>query len=200
MFYLSIISYFFLSILINQEERYVIWSADYKVVNDDFQKEVKPDLDKKSWQYYEDAVLKTGIFTIYQISDSQIDIVLIPVLDRKMSWKGNQLNAYTLQHEKLHFDLTELFARKIRQKIQSFQNKDVNDIDIYENMIDSLLNQYESYQIEYDHETMGGNIKEKQEEWNGRILKSLNKLCEFSTDNLQLTNDMKEELQNQNLN
>jgi hypothetical protein len=99
----------------------------------------------------------------------------------------------------LHFDLTELFARKIRQKIQSFQNEGINDIDIYENMIDSLLNQYESYQIEYDHDTMGGNIKEKQAEWNDGILQLLNKLCKFSTDNLQLTKDIKKELQNQNL-
>jgi hypothetical protein len=82
--------------LINQQVRYIIWSVDYKIVNSDFQKEVKPDLDNKSWKYHEDAVLKTGIFTLYQISNSQIDIVLIPVFDREMSWKGNQLNEYTL--------------------------------------------------------------------------------------------------------
>jgi hypothetical protein len=44
-------------------------------------------------------------------------------------------NAYVLQHEQIHFNISELYARKIRKSADSLARKNITNLNIYRNMV-----------------------------------------------------------------
>ena len=46
-------------------------------------------------------------------------VVVEAFFDKQNSWVKKDTTAYALKHEQLHFDITELYARKLKQSIQS---------------------------------------------------------------------------------
>ena len=92
------------------------------------------------------------------------------------SWyKPEQCNENTLQHEQLHFDITELFARKMRIQVEqaTFSNNvkaEINDIYL------EVLADLEKLQERYDWETDFSRNLANQEKWNNRIADALKRL------------------------
>lgn len=77
-----------------------------------------------------------------------------------------------LQHEQLHFDISELYARKMRFKLQrtAFSENVKQEIrDIYR----EILKELEDFQDKYDWETNFSRNREAQLEWNARIAEAL---------------------------
>jgi len=86
-----------------------------------------------------------------------------------------------LDHERLHFDIGEVYARKIRSVIDSLRRKGETRINIYTEAIDSLLDQWEQYGNAYDEETSHGLRPSKQAEWAIKIQKELSALEKYAT-------------------
>ncbi|MEJ6981581.1 hypothetical protein WG906_14030 [Pedobacter sp. P351] len=80
---------------------------------------------------------------------------------------------YTLEHEQLHFDITELFARKIRKVIQQKGPMFPRDA---QKLFTIYLEELEAWQDTFDNETEHGIKTEEQLRW--KILLS-NQLKEF---------------------
>jgi hypothetical protein len=83
-----------------------------------------------------------------------------------------------LQHEQRHFDLCEVYARKLRQKLakRSWTGDDADKIDrIYQHLYKELNER----QLKYDEETVHGLDTDKQHEWNEQIAKELNELTDY---------------------
>lgn len=91
------------------------------------------------------------------------------------SWyKPDICDDFILQHEQLHFDIAELFARKMRDKLKrtSFSDNVKSEIrKIYKD----ILKELEDYQELYDWETNFSRNREKQLEWNEKIALLLKK-------------------------
>nr|WP_299383648.1 DUF922 domain-containing protein [Allomuricauda sp.] len=91
------------------------------------------------------------------------------------SWyKPEVCDDLILSHEQLHFDIAELFARKMRDKLErtSFSDNVKQEIrDIYRD----ILKELEEYQDLYDWETSFSRNAQKQLEWNQKIAKALDK-------------------------
>ena len=81
----------------------------------------------------------------------------------------------TLAHERLHFDITELHARKFRQRVGSyrFSSNIDSEIDVIYNNINKELR---AMQKLYDSETSHSRIVEKQEVWNKYVQEELKKM------------------------
>jgi len=87
-------------------------------------------------------------------------------------------NAHILAHEQLHFDITELYARKFRQQLAELE---VNqNIKAQMNALHNAINEAVSKtQKRYDQETMHSMNIEKQKEWEVFIGKELKALDQF---------------------
>ena len=81
---------------------------------------------------------------------------------------------YILSHEQGHFDIAEIFARKLYKKMSEYKfnrrtyQKELNKI------YQDILDEKEEIQNDYDRETNHSINKEKQAEW----LKKLKRLLE----------------------
>ncbi len=89
------------------------------------------------------------------------------------SWYRPALcNENTLSHEQLHFDISELFARKMRDRLDRTSFSDDVKAEIRK-IYKEILEELQDYQEQYDWETNFSRNREKQAEWNQKIAKAL---------------------------
>lgn len=72
-----------------------------------------------------------------------------------------------LSHEQLHFDITELYARKLRTRLASMKNP--CDKSSVGSVYQANENAFVEFVKQYDIETSHGVNKQKQIEWESRI-------------------------------
>ena len=91
-------------------------------------------------------------------------------------YKSKRVNENVLSHEQLHFDIAELYARKMNEVlIKKGFIKEVEARKTY----DSINLMYSKRQSMYEKETEFGTIIDKQEIWNQRISQELEELKNF---------------------
>lgn len=95
------------------------------------------------------------------------------------SWSVDMDSEALLKHEQTHFDLTEYFARKMRQNFHDFKNPCSLPEEKILAMVDSVYTELEITHQLYDQYTMHGLNKENQKLWNDIVMKSLLELNEF---------------------
>lgn len=82
----------------------------------------------------------------------------------KHSWVYER-DAYLLLHEQLHFDIAELYARKMRMEFQKLKVKKIANYDSYAAVYNRLWNQCRSMQKQYDKETKHGQLRAENDKW-----------------------------------
>lgn len=107
--------------------------------------------------------------------NGEITFKAMAVFDKNLSWvKPDCKDARLLAHEQLHFDIAEIFARRLETKLNSLKlsRKDIKTIK-------KLQQQYSRKQLEvqkrYDEETIHGIRAEQQKEWRKATDRQLNK-------------------------
>lgn len=107
------------------------------------------------------------------------------VFKKYESWKKDTAE-YLLAHEQLHFDIAELYARKLRKAIQDVPKTNRNPTEeVFNTVIQKLYLENASMQRKYDEETIHGIIAESQIKWEKKIslkLKNLEKYASMRTD------------------
>ncbi len=73
-----------------------------------------------------------------------------------------------LRHEQLHFDITEVYARKIYIEAARWVGRNVSTHQLQE-LFDRLNNQCDSVQHAYDAATQHGRLFDQQQHWDVRI-------------------------------
>lgn len=89
------------------------------------------------------------------------------------SWyRAEVVDSYILSHEQTHFDITELFARKLRKRLEQIP-KDRN----FKDAADAVYQQNEAERREmqeaYDAQTDHSNIKATEYQWQALVLLKL---------------------------
>lgn len=85
------------------------------------------------------------------------------------SWvKSTMKNDYVLAHEQLHFDIAEIYARKLRQQL-SEKVKTCKDASIADKLYSKTISELDLYQDRYDRETRHGMNEEQQASWSKSI-------------------------------
>ncbi len=67
----------------------------------------------------------------------------------------------------MHFDIAEIFARKLRSKLSSLKN--TCDRSSVLSLYQSIDNELVDFQKQYDIETSHGTNKNKQKEWSSKV-------------------------------
>jgi len=95
------------------------------------------------------------------------------------SWfKREFANSFVLAHEQLHFDITELHARKLRQKI----DQDTLTINIKKEIfrLNKIINkELKEMQQDYDRDSNFSRNRETQRNWQSMIFNELKKLSKY---------------------
>jgi len=115
------------------------------------------------------------------ITNDKINVMAI--FNTKKSFIMAIHSNYVLKHEQIHFDITELFARKIRKELLVYYKNNFNlDIKVSYDIYKRQIKKYDLYEHEYDNETNYGRNIEQQSKWNRKIQKELEKYKEYSND------------------
>lgn len=151
------------------------WTKNYELQWDDYQG--VPNVN--SW-----ASATTYVTTKYKLSfngDTAV-IVVYPAVDKTRSWaKEEWKSADLLAHEKLHFDQSEVFIRKIRKKVSQIRSRDFGDFDNkFHEILRVTLDSMRLYQKRYDIETNYSRNDLAQGEWNIKIAGELDAFKMYS--------------------
>ena len=177
------IKYLFILMLLfignNPDEEVMSWSETKKLTWKDF----KAEPNQKS-----DAVALTasGITFGFSIKTSDKRVVGFSTTveshfyPNKSWYFKEKCSDLILRHEQLHFDITELYARKFREKISKLQanrniKKQLNGLHA------SINNELNKTQKRYDEETDHSINEAAQNHWENFIAKELMKLEQFKS-------------------
>ncbi|WP_417943020.1 hypothetical protein [Flavobacterium sp. RS13.1] len=149
----------------------ILWSSKRKLVWDDFR-----------------GIPDTSRTNIGALTSSKIEITENDVLNgipkyvvqcyfvKSKSWTTVS-DASSLLHEQLHFDIDELFTRKIRKAFDSLNIKKVKDYQIYDNVYIFYGEKCEAYQKLYDNQVYFND--NQQEKWMKKVGAELLRLKKY---------------------
>ena len=151
--------------LLQRDDDYLKWQEDRKLTWDDFKAEpVKMGSTA--------AMTTTHLSFGYNVSNGIITYKIDCRFEKKKSW-GLVKNSWILKHEQGHFDIAEIFARRLNQATSEYefnQSTFQKDLDaIYKTVVADK----EAFQQLYDDETDYSRNKNKQEDWLKKIEKEL---------------------------
>ena len=161
------------SIIIRKEdEEYIPWINERRLNWEDYH--CAPVL-------HTDAVASTStsLGITYQVTNGKLTYRITCGFSKSKSW-GLLKTDYILAHEQAHFDITEIYARKLYEALQNYQynrktfKNDINDI------YQSIVKEKEDMQEKYDGETDHSRNHRKQNNWLNRIQNMLDESASYA--------------------
>jgi len=136
------------------------------------------------------AVTVSSLSYRTEINGSAAKIKISAIFNPLESWtRYPKLNhpEEALNHEKRHFDICEIYARKIRQIISQthFNRGNFNEELGY--LFKKLVKEYRAEQYRYDHETEHSIDADEQKKWNTIIDSQLDALSDYSSTIITVT-------------
>lgn len=165
------------------KDDFILWQENKKLKIQDFKAENK-DTIKINRQQFLGAISAIRIeYSSFQRNKNSVpDFSIKTYFDPNESWMLLK-NDYVLQHEQIHFDLTELYARKMRKSVESLRQKNVTNISIYRKKIQhwNVMKEKASNQFDADNQDyyikIGQKIlfqkNPKQEAWKKKVDREL---------------------------
>jgi hypothetical protein len=154
------------SLAFTKEEESIAWSPNYILTWKDFK--ALPNYNSGAA-----AVTASGIsysLSAYILGDkTEVDCKVFAYFYPKQSWyKKEHSNDIILAHERLHFDITELHARKMRRMIANAKF-DGNVKQTIKQMYNQVIKELDSMQGVYDAQTNYSRNIEQQKAWQQKV-------------------------------
>lgn len=115
------------------------------------------------------ALTYTDIQINASLIDNKLSVEVKNYFDSKLSWTKNKESSSLLAHEQLHFDITELYTRMIRKKLNDIISEEAIRNGTINKESDKLLKEWKEFQLKYDSETNHGLLANKQNEWEQKV-------------------------------
>jgi len=148
----------------------IIWDASHRLTWNDFQ-----GIPEKGADYV--ASTNSGISFSFSYTEKngviELDYSIKSNFYPKLSWfKVGEVSEYILKHEQAHFDISEIFARKLRKKMTETNfSKDIKS------QVDKIYKENErerrDMQDRFDKETDHSKIPDAEYKWEDYIAKQL---------------------------
>ncbi|WP_445736502.1 DUF922 domain-containing protein [Mariniflexile sp.] len=166
-------------LFVAQDEPVISWNEFYKLSWSDFK--ATPNKSENA-----SAITASGI--TFGFSVKQTDTRVIGFTSNvhahfypEQSWyKVKEVDAHVLGHEQLHFDITELYARKFRQRISQLKVSNTIGSQL-KKLHNTIKKELASKQNTYDAETDYSQIAEQQAKWKAYIVIELAKLSKYKS-------------------
>lgn len=146
---------------VKESGNYLPWANGRPLTWEDFLCEPKRNSDAV-------ALTSTALGISYNASNHQLHYEITCGFSKEKSW-GILRTSYILAHEQGHFDITEIFARKLHKELLDYKfnrrtfRQDVNVI------YDRVVKEKENFQFAYDGITDHSRNKTMQKEWLEKI-------------------------------
>lgn len=158
---------------------YVSWDDDYQLEWADFQGNTEGNFILAASTSYKIDLLPESVMVD---ENDQIQgyehLTVVANFYKNSSWHTTN-SQHILKHERLHFDIAELFARKIRKRFSELKKGKQASFSVYQDAFNLFWKECRKMQKRYDLETNHGGKIEINEIWQARILKELESLSAF---------------------
>ena len=167
--------------VLSQEDSTILWNPKLKLSWSDFQGKVSPDVYGKANTSYKIEIVPVDVLVDeYDNIQGYEKLTVEARFYKKQSWTTVSLNdTIVLNHEHLHFDIAELFARKIRKRFKALKNNREAKFSTYSREYKLLWIECRKYQREFDFETDHGRALDLNKLWYDKVKKELLLLEEF---------------------
>lgn len=154
----------------------IIWQVDRKLTWADFK--AKPNNIGD-----EAAMTASSIEFGYSATNNKYQFKISCKFYPYRSWSiKKKQNDYILQHEQLHFDITELYTRKL-VKLLHENIKTKKDVAKLNSIVQNNMKEWNQTQSKYDAETKHSIIEVKQIQWNEYVASELDAYNEYTNYN-----------------
>ena len=143
------------------DDDYIKWQEDRRLTWEDF-KAAPLKLGNTA------AMTTTHLGFSYNVTNGKVTYKIDCRFEKNKSW-GLVKNDWILRHEQGHFDIAEIFARKLNRSINEYpfnRSSFQKDLDV---IYKSVVDEKEKFQQLYDDETDYSRNKTNQEEWFKKI-------------------------------
>lgn len=162
----------FSSVNVTSDE--IAWKAKRKLTWDDFQAKA----DEKDMLH---ALTATNIDMKAKCEDGKLKVKVESVFSTKESWSKNKRSEKLLYHEQLHFDITEIHARRLRKELAALKNA-CEQPDQINKVTDRIFDEWKKQEDQYDRETNHGLLAPEMEQWTLKIQTELKSLEAYQED------------------
>ena len=169
------------SFFVKDEKDVLLWQENKPLTWNDFRGKPEKRFSAASTHY--------DIFKTTKQNGPSAEIVIEAVFFCNKSWKRESwINDQVLAHEQKHFDIVELYARKLRKLISEKNYSSYSNLKFVSDSLYKVIDkEMDVYQDKYDDETDASMNGDKQREWNKKIIAEIEVLSEYKNTNLQVT-------------
>jgi len=155
------------------------WDPNYKLKWEDFQGKADP---ASTFSAQSNCMFSFRSGIEYKGGVMKLSLYLYPCFTKKASWvvPENKQDGL-LAHEQLHFDICELYIRRLRKTIAARELSVLDPGKEIQDEFEKAWKDYQSAQSQYDRETRHGLIRDQQESWVKKVNEELEGLKEFAT-------------------
>lgn len=165
------------------DDTILIWDENYKLQVTDFLSKTRSKKADKKAIAHVNVHIKVKI--CLNQKENKITFYVISFLNKNQSWihermkKSQKKIDETLFHEQVHFDITELYARKIRKEITKKLGNVYNNNKLkkLEEIIDKNFNEWDKHHEKFHNETRG--FLDDEEKWYENLKEELKKLDKY---------------------
>jgi hypothetical protein len=134
------------------------------------------------------AVSATSLLWGFHCTDADLEVQVAAAFFPNQSWVNSGLllstDQHILQHERTHFDLAEVFARRMRRFFRMLPNPCEHTDDDLKLLGESFVQEEDAAQARYDLETSHGEDETAQARWDLFVSQLLKSLAEFKRPDL----------------
>lgn len=156
----------------SSDEEVLEWNASRRLSWADYKASPNPESDAA-------ASTTTYLGIDYDITSNSFRYKIYSRFSKTQSW-GLHKTAYILTHEQGHFDIAEIFARKLYKKMSDYTfNKKTYEKDL-KKIYEDVTKEKEEMQNKYDKETNHSINKEEQADWLKKIAAMLDEYADWA--------------------
>lgn len=149
----------------------IAWKASRRLTWDDF----KAKADNVDPLH---ALTATNIDMKAKCENGELKVKVASVFSPKESWSKNKKSDKLLYHEQLHFDITEIYARRLRRELSNLKGACDNP-ELINKVTDRVFDEWKKQEDLYDKETNHGLEPEKMKLWTLKVDSELKMLDAF---------------------
>ena len=182
--------YFFILLLVSctntsfkqdDGETVIVWQKNRKLSWDDYK-------GKPQHRFAAASTVYSMYRHIYKDANGNITASIKAYFYPKDSWKGHYLDDALLAHEQKHFDIVELYARKLRKQLMAIKVSNEEDaqqkMDSLHKIIDDEM---DAYQDRYDKESDYSMAHDEQAAWIKQIDAAIDSLSAYQNTEVKLS-------------
>jgi hypothetical protein len=131
------------------------------------------------------AQTSSGVTYLIQCRDRSLRFAVLATFSPKVSWVRPDIPGHavagpqSLRHERTHFDLTELFARRLRRELGRLTRVCPGRESEVRRVFDRLAEESRREQERYDRETAHGMARDAQARWEREVRERLASLARY---------------------